>query len=456
MLEDGIYGIFVGPSSDDLQVAGLVQVPETLILKRTRHICPLQKELEEWKRPDDLARAFSASWRREADRLKAPHLLLDSDSIKASLMSAGSGPIDQYVGHDIHDASEDRRDDDADLAKIRERLRTLSDQDLIALLTGEMSKWQDNAIGASGVSVPGSAGETSSLIRDLLGLDPAIMADGPAGLRLVRDYMVHKEDGTVPGQGIKDGLEGGFFADPVENPDQYDIWHQYCTAFPVGVTLAQTWNKALLKDVGRAVAGEMEEFGIRLWLAPGMNIHRNPLCGRNFEYFSEDPLLSGLMAAAITAGVQEKGRVVTTIKHVCCNNQEDNRVGYDAVISERALREIYLKGFEIAVRQAQPHAIMTSYNLVNGIHTANSCDLCTVAARQEWGFEGLIMTDWTTTSPQGGSIAWRCIAAGNDLIMPGCPEDQEDIGQALARGDLSRDQLLECAERIVKISMGNN
>ena len=208
--------------------------------------------------------------------------------------------------------------------------------------------------------------------------------------------------------------------------------------------------------MGRAVAGEMEEFGIRLWLAPGMNIHRNPLCGRNFEYFSEDPLLSGLMAAAITAGVQEKGRVGTTIKHFCCNNQEDNRVGYDAVISERALREIYLKGFEIAVRQAQPHAIMTSYNLVNGIHTANSCDLCTVAARQEWGFEGLIMTDWTTTSPQGGSIAWRCIAAGNDLIMPGCPEDQEDIGQALARGDLSRDQLLECAERIVKISMGNN
>src|SRR5699024_5711896 len=189
-------------------------------------------------------------------------------------------------------------------------------------------------------------------------------------------------------------FEGGIFCDgqPEEPGETY---YQYCTAIPVGTLLAQSWNEDLLEEVGEMVGGEMEEFGVTLWLAAGMNIHRNPLCGRNFEYYSEDPLLSGKMAAAITRGVQQVPGCGTTIKHFACNNQEDNRMGCDSILSERTLREIYLKGFEIAVRESQPMAIMTSYNLINGIHAANCGDICTKAARCEWGFQGIIMTDWT-------------------------------------------------------------
>ena len=153
-----------------------------------------------------------------------------------------------------------------------------------------------------------------------------------------------------------------------------------------------------MHTLGRMIAGEMNEFEVTLWLAPGMNIHRNPLCGRNFEYYSEDPLLAGSMAAAMTQGVQSIPGCGTTIKHFACNNQEDNRMGSDSILSERTLREIYLKGFETAIRSAQPMAMMTSYNLINGVHAANNYDICTKAARDEWGFAGAIMTDWTTTT----------------------------------------------------------
>jgi beta-glucosidase len=198
-----------------------------------------------------------------------------------------------------------------------------------------------------------------------------------------------------------------------------------------------SWDYEVIKEAGSIVGKEMEEFGATLWLAPGMNIHRNPLCGRNFEYYSEDPLISGMCAAADTEGIQSHAGVGTTIKHFAVNNQEDNRNFNNSHVSERALREIYLKGFEIAVKKSQPMSIMSSYNLLNGTHTANNYDLLTLAARDEWGFTGVVMTDWGTTGHMGFednnlkkypcSSPAMCIKAGNDLIMPGSKEDIEDI-----------------------------
>jgi beta-glucosidase len=182
-----------------------------------------------------------------------------------------------------------------------------------------------------------------------------------------------------------------------------------------------------------------------------MNIHRNPLCGRNFEYYSEDPLVSGKCAAAITRGVQSHKGLGTTIKHYACNNQEDNRKHSDSIISERTLREIYLKGFEIAIRESQPLSIMTSYNLINGVHAANNYDTCTNAARCEFGFEGAIMTDWTTTNDGPECTAAGCMRAGNDLVMPGKPMDHENLRAELSAGTLPMDDLKRCITRLVRV-----
>ena len=234
--------------------------------------------------------------------------------------------------------------------------------------------------------------------------------------------------------------------------DNADLYFQYCTAFPVGTALAQTWDVALMERFGQAIAAEMQEFHVDLWLAPGMNIQRNPLCGRNFEYYSEDPMLAGAAAAAVTMGVQSQSSCGVTIKHFAGNNQEDNRMGVDSRISPRALREIYLRNFEIAVKTAKPKAIMTSYNLVNGVHSANSRELCTTVAREEWGFDGIIMSDWNTTVPEDGSTPWKCAAAGNDIIMPGNPQDSQNIRQAVKDGLLSEEAIRACAGRIIDLA----
>ena len=236
----------------------------------------------------------------------------------------------------------------------------------------------------------------------------------------------------------------------------YKRQFQYCTAIPVAALLAQSWNMDLIRKCGDIVGKEMEEFHISVWLAPGMNIHRNPLCGRNFEYYSEDPYVAGTIAAAMTEGVQSNYGCGTTIKHFACNNQEDNRMGSDSVVSERTLRELYLKGFEIAVKESQPMSIMTSYNLINGVHAANNYDLCTDAARNEWGFKGMIMTDWTTTEQGEDCTASGCMRAGNDLVMPGAFSDRDNLNQELVDGTLSMDDLKACISRLVNIVWQSN
>jgi beta-glucosidase len=282
------------------------------------------------------------------------------------------------------------------------------------------------------------------------------LADGPAGLRLMKFYFV--KDGEIVTQPFEFSLEGGYFVPDAEQTEG-ERYNQYCTAIPTGVALAQSWDTDLVAMTGEMIGKEMLEFGVTLWLAPGMCIHRNPLCGRNFEYYSEDPVLSGEIAAAMTNGVQRNPGVGTTIKHFACNNQEDNRMASDSIVSERVLREIYIRGFEIAVKKSQPMALMTSYNLINGVHAANSYDLITDVLRNEWGFCGAVMTDWTTTmnlDDPKGATADGCMRAGNDMIMPGAPCDYDALNKALDEGSLSMEDLKACVSRTVSIIWQSN
>ncbi len=423
MLEAGKYGVFMGNSLDSATIAGTLMLEEKVVLKQVSAICPLQKTLKEIIPDKEKIRA----WRQEeAEGL--PMVQIGSQFIRENV--CGNSEETVYLEED----------------KFSSRM-TLEQK--ISLLAGKIKEGPGSNLGSAGCMVPGSAGETVPIETKNETVQGIVLADGPAGLRLTQSYQTD-ENGNPIETDILDSIEKGLFSD-TQKKTTGAAYYQYCSAMPVGTLLAQTWNVELLREIGKHVGAEMEKFGVTLWLAPGMNIHRNPLCGRNFEYYSEDPLVSGLMAAAITKGVQSVGGAGTTIKHLACNNQEDNRIGSDSIVSERALREIYLRGFEIAVTLSEPMAIMTSYNLVNGIHAANSYDLCTEVARKEWGFKGLIMTDWFTTTPEAGSTPYKCIKAGNDLIMPGTPNDLSDIRQAYERGELLESEITEAVRHILHI-----
>ena len=263
------------------------------------------------------------------------------------------------------------------------KLKNLSIEQFVSALS--LEELAELVNGHSGdATVKGVAGSTWR--NDTKGITPVNLSDGPAGLRITQKY--------------KDG-------------DQ--TYYQYATAWPIGTLLAQTWDTDQIYAYGEGVGEEMEEFGIGCWLAPGMNIHRNALCGRNFEYYSEDPVVVGITGTAATLGVQSNKGVGVTIKHYALNSQETNRNSENNTVSERAIREIYLKGFEAVVKQAQPMAIMTSYNQNNGRPAADDYDLCTAFARDEWGFQGMIMTDWGG----GQSVPMYEMHAGNDLVCPG-------------------------------------
>lgn len=253
----------------------------------------------------------------------------------------------------------------------------------------------------SNTGVPGAAGTTQGVER--LGIPGIVLTDGPAGVR------------------ISPRRKG-------------DTQTYYATGFPVGTALACTWNVDLVENVGRAIGEETLEYGCDVLLAPGMNIHRTPLCGRNFEYFSEDPVVSGNMAAAYVNGVQSNG-VGTSIKHYAVNSQETNRIEVDEVVSQRALREIYLKGFEIAVQKSNPWTVMSSYNRLNGTWTQSSPELLITILREEWGYKGLVMTDWTNER----RTSFDRIAAGNELLTPGHDWQESDIIEKVKAGKLSMD-----------------
>lgn len=456
VIEAGRYAIFVGDSSEEsrLQLAGVVEVAEEKVLEIVPHICPVKDaDFHECAAPVESLRRKTQAWSDTWATMKQA-------AQQGKRIAGLSGKLGwtQALGETVWAPGEEPvfRNPQDDIDRMAHAIASaLEVKDLIPLLMGEFDM-HASALGSAGQRVPGTAGETSRALEELLHVPGISMADGPAGLRLTRSYLVELATGEALSVGIDANLENGFFASEPAEPEKYERWYQFTTAWPVGTNLAQTWNEELLGAVGRATGVEMEEFHVAWWLAPGMNIHRNPLNGRNFEYYSEDPLLTGKMGAAITKGVQALPGVGTTIKHFACNNQENNRMGVDAIVSERALREIYLRGFEIAIKESQPMCIMTSYNEINGVHSANNADICTEAARREWHFQGVIMTDWATTLAYGGADAAGCITAGNDLIMPGTPSDRERLEQAYAEGRLSEADIRSCAERVLNIVLRTN
>ncbi len=465
ILEKGNYYVRVGNHSRNTHIAAALCLGETVVTEQAQPMFADPLPDGTWDFPSP-AEPYSYPGEEE-EKERAPKIHLGAGSIPVKRIEYSGEP--EELENRIVDHTVTAQEVLEGKATVEDLTAQLTVEELADLCVGTQ-RLADTGnvlsfIGQASHMTPGAAGDTTLALMESRGIPNVVTADGPAGLRLSTFYAVDGEGNQVSGVGSYSfpGLSMILGEPKEEAPEGSVLHYQYCTAIPIGTLLAQTWDMELVQSAGDLVGGEMEEFGVTLWLAPGMNIQRNPLCGRNFEYYSEDPVLSGLCAAADTLGVQKHPGAGTTIKHFAFNNQEDNRMHVNEHIPERAAREIYLKGFEIAVKASQPMAVMSSYNLVGGIHTANSHDLQTKILRDEWGYKGIVMTDWGTTGGMemepgktfryGTSSPEGCIQAGNDLIMPGRQEDVEQIVRAVEEGRLSKGALQLCAKRLVSLAL---
>ncbi len=431
ILEQGQYVLRVGNSSRNTQVFAGILLDENVVVKRVKKGLLGEADF------DDMI------LQREETELDAnvPVINLSAKEISCEVITYDR----KYAPHPF--------------------VETLSDDELIKLCLGAYKEGDVlSIVGNAGLHVSGAAGETTNHLSEKLNGRYLIMADGPAGLRLSPEY-IEDEDGVKAVQAkLPDGLHNWMPAEVnAQIKRAYDltpkdkIKKQNTTALPIGTAIAQSWNTAFAEECGAIVGNEMEEYNIDLWLAPALNVQRSVLCGRNFEYFSEDPYVSGKMSAAITRGVQRTKNRGVVIKHFAANNQEYNRYNNNSVVSERTMREIYLKGFEICIKESQPFAVMTSYNLLNGTHTSEHNGLIECVLRQEIGFNGLVMSDWIQSgkifNPRAkhpAAFSSNLIKAGNDLTMPGCAVDYADIKNALQNGKITRDDLKNCASRVYR------
>lgn len=423
ILDAGHYIVRIGNSSRNTTVAAVIDLSETITVTKCRNACPCT----------DTMPLLAADVQEETACDDAIQLTLDASAFKANVIDY-SEPIFE---------------------------ETAQEKAILDSLTVEEQAWflQGGAIRnppKGALDIQGAAGKTVTALLDK-GIRNVVFSDGPAGVNIVKRVKALPIGGFAPAE-IPERYNWGVLAQAMKAQIAQlpgETVYRYATAWPVEMLLAQTWNKELLRQIGDAVGKEMIQFGITVWLAPGMNIHRNPLGGRTFEYYSEDPVQSGEMAAALTLGVQSHSGVGACIKHFCCNNTEDNRNGISANLSERALREIYLKGFEIAVKKSQPKTVMSSYNMVNHVYTPNSHDLLTDILRCEWGFEGFVMTDWISTNEKAADPA-MCAPAGNDLIMPGNDYDRNGILAAINSGAISHETVRRCACRVLRLMLSAN
>lgn len=418
VLEKGVYLLRLGNSSRNTVPGWRVNLTGEAVVSRHERICPVRKQFDE-------LRTGGYAW------AKLP-VDLPSVSIDPGCVSTKTYTYEQPG------VCDDRR--------VENWLKKLTPEEMAEIVVGAGMFGGDHQF-----NLPGSVGNTTSKFWSR-GLANVTLCDGPAGLRVQKRSTISPQ-GKVKAVDSAMSIFDAFpdFLKKLMNgdPEKEPVIYQYTTAFPVSHALAQTWNTGLMYRVGDAIYREMKEYGCTFWLAPAVNIHRNPLCGRNFEYYSEDPYLTGAMASAVIRGVQQEEGFYVTVKHFACNNQEDNRNYVSSNVSERALREIYLRGFERCVRQGGAKGIMTSYNQVNGVYTPNSYDLCTRVLRNEWGFDGVVMTDWFSTN-KGQADNALAIRAGNDLIMPGTAGNKRAILNGLKENVISLEDLRRCCGNVIK------
>lgn len=442
ILEAGNYILHIGNSSRNTKVCAVIELDDTALVQKL-HDVGGKPDFKDWK----------------PEHKRVPVIPADVLHFQVSAAS-------------IVEVTPEIPEINPEAVKLAQ---SMSDHDLALLCTGAYngSAGSNSIIGNAGITVAGAAGETTGIFADQ-GIPALIMADGPAGVRISPQYGKDEKGVYSVGVTLFEDLKDlvpmqllTFLGLNKPTEERHGTIHdQYCTAIPIGTALAQSWSEEVCEACGSLVAEEMARFGVHIWLAPAMNIHRFPLCGRNFEYYSEDPVISGKIAAAVTRGVQKHPGCGVSVKHFCANNQENNRMHNNSVLSQRALRDIYLKGFRIVVEEANPATIMSSYNLLNGEHTSHRYDLLETLLRQEWGYKGIVMSDWVTTNltkPEDkypGSCASGSIKAGNDIMMPGTPGHHEDLMKALQDPDaaysITRAELEKCAARMIQLAWSLN
>lgn len=419
VLYSGEYILRVGTSSAATKAEAVLRVDTEIVLAQHKNLCKAQKKIAELKS-------------------NATTECVETDSLPLITIPANLFRTETYSYEDDTECfSED----------VEKHLNELSPEEMIRFCAGTGLFGE-----AKGFVVPGGVGHTTTVFISR-GIPNVEMCDGPAGLRVQRrsvQYKSGKIKAVDSSMSIYEILPKFVNKLMNGNPKKGRLLYQFVTGFPVAAVVAQTWNQELAEKIGEAVSAEMSEYGVTFWLAPGMNIVRNPLCGRNFEYYSEDPVLTGKMAAAVTRGVQKTPGNYVTIKHFAANNQETNRQHVSSDLDERVLREIYLKGFEIAVKEADPKSVMSAYNLINGVYCPNSRELCTDILRSEWGFHGIVMTDWLATG-KGRANEPKATESGVDMIMPGGKGVIRALHKGLKNGRLSKETVRKSCGRVLEL-----